>query len=391
MNREINADQTGSTLSTSNAASRGGRWSLLLHVGSMTACLLSVDWLISLLPASGIYSLFSRNDLAYLLLVGICGILGAQFGGLRPSLSRGGAHGLSMDDLLLRSAGGALTATFGYFAARATLQDLLGLVMADVYRLACISAGIGLATRPAFVLAEFLGSKARPIAEFVARVAGMVSRFDLQQTAPAPKKEPTFHTAFDFHSPPNPLPAEESLPSLIFQVCQEEQRSPGYDCAQYVRAVLLRLGIHEARELPGDVTADELLAWLRSTPLWRRMPRGDDRTAQQKAAQGAIVIAALSSEEIHRPYGELAVIVAGPLDIAHDRFPLAFWSRLAGDAQPPDHIHLAFAPPSPGRPNHLERIEYFARAIPRSVLSRRGGQTQLAKASAPVAPCEAVS
>jgi hypothetical protein len=87
------------------------------------------------------------------------------------------------------------------------------------------------------------------------------------------------------------------------------------DCSGFVRAAAARLGI----ELTG--LANELVDRIGSEP-WTVLADGIE--AKQKADEGHFVIGGLKDD----PHGHVVVVVPGPLDPAHGKYPTAYWGSL---------------------------------------------------------------
>jgi hypothetical protein len=360
-----------SSCAQSNSSPRSGAEPRSWIVPSIRAAvtlagLAGTSWIVSSLPPRGSYSLTPAEEYLYLLLVGICGTLGAEVRSLAPLVFSIRLKESSPQDELLRAVSGALAATLLYYGVRGWFEDWLGLVMAGPFRVAGLACLTGLATA---TLPTIGGLSYRQLAGYLQR--NLVQDFTLPEPLGG---EPNSKRPGDLQ----PVAAAESLAvvhdekaptagsaGLIGAVCRRELDRSWHCPVAFIRAVMLRLQMNDAAELSSSASVDELIAWLRSNPHWKRLARGDDSGAQQKACQGVLVVAALSQNELQSARGEAAIVVAGPLDPAHDRYPLAYWAGSLTGATAPDHLHMAFSPPVAGRPSHLERIEYFARSLPR--------------------------
>jgi hypothetical protein len=107
----------------------------------------------------------------------------------------------------------------------------------------------------------------------------------------------------------------------IVSICEEVWPQDKGDCSAFARHVAKRLEV----KLSGS--ADEIVDTIRSH--WRRLP--DGAAAKAAADAGEFIVAGLKGAEQHEPsaHGHIVVVVKG--ELAHGRYPTAYWGRL-GDA-----------------------------------------------------------
>jgi hypothetical protein len=106
----------------------------------------------------------------------------------------------------------------------------------------------------------------------------------------------------------------------IIVTCEEAWPKNKNDCSAFVRDVARYLDV----ALAGN--ADTIVETIRKK--WRRL---DDGVAAKKAADdGEFVVAGLKGSEQIPPvqHGHVVVVVAG--DLAHNKYPTAYWGRLGG-------------------------------------------------------------
>jgi len=111
-----------------------------------------------------------------------------------------------------------------------------------------------------------------------------------------------------------PLSAED-----IISACEAEWEAHKGDCSGFVKAVAARLQV----QLHG--LANDIVATI-SQPPWLRL--ADGVQAEKAAADGRFVVAGMRGSDQTRPaeHGHVVVVVKG--ELAHDRYPSAYWGKL---------------------------------------------------------------
>ncbi len=119
-----------------------------------------------------------------------------------------------------------------------------------------------------------------------------------------------------------------------------------HDCSGFARAVSGQVGV------PLDGLADQIVDVLRHGEGWSHIEDGP--AAAEAAAAGKLVVAGLKGAEQHKPdpHGHVAVIVAG--ELAHGKYPSAYWGSLGG--LPGENKTVNFA----WRTEDRDRISYAA-------------------------------
>lgn len=141
----------------------------------------------------------------------------------------------------------------------------------------------------------------------------------------------------------------------IIAKCEEVFEANQSDCNKFVKAVAQGLGI---QEIPADADADAILNFLKDASGWSKLTPGDDGAAKAAADQGQFVIGGLASGDLREDHGHVVVVVAGPLDPAHHRYPSAYWGKLGGVGARDKTINYAFKAPQ------RDNVRYFKRALP---------------------------
>jgi len=141
----------------------------------------------------------------------------------------------------------------------------------------------------------------------------------------------------------------------IIDKCEEVWEANRADCNRFVKAVADGVGI---QEIPANATADAILTFLNGNAGWVKLAAGDDQNAKAAADEGKFVIGGLSSGELNDSNGHVVVVVSGPFDPAHNRYPSAYWGKLNGVGSRNKTINYAFLPPQ------RDCVRYFVRALP---------------------------
>jgi hypothetical protein len=105
----------------------------------------------------------------------------------------------------------------------------------------------------------------------------------------------------------------------IINACEAEFAAHISDCSGFVRAVAqdLRAALHGL--------ANEIVDQIHSAP-WVVLKDGIE--AQKKADAGYFVVGGLKDN----PHGHVVVVVQGPLDPSHHKYPTAYWGSLLGSS-----------------------------------------------------------
>lgn len=108
----------------------------------------------------------------------------------------------------------------------------------------------------------------------------------------------------------------------IVSACEAVWDANKSDCNMFVRAVAGVLGVHIAAG-NADAIINALLG-----PIWTRL--SDGTAAKQAADTGDFVLAGLKAAKHNPPRanGHVAIVVMGPLDSTHNKYPTAYWGSL---------------------------------------------------------------
>lgn len=107
------------------------------------------------------------------------------------------------------------------------------------------------------------------------------------------------------------------------------------DCSGFVRAVAAM----EGSTLAGQ--ANDIVDTIRAGGQWRRLADGVE--ADARALAGDFVIGGLRGDEQARPdpHGHLVVVVGGG-ELAHGRYPRAWWGSLGGQPGRDQTVNFAW-------------------------------------------------
>jgi len=103
----------------------------------------------------------------------------------------------------------------------------------------------------------------------------------------------------------------------IIKACEGEFQNHIADCSGFAKAVARDLGI----VLTG--MANDIVDEIQSAP-WKLLADGIE--AKNQADAGFFVIGGLKDN----PHGHVVVIVPGPLDAGHHKYPTAYWGSIRG-------------------------------------------------------------
>ena len=110
---------------------------------------------------------------------------------------------------------------------------------------------------------------------------------------------------------------DTSTQQRIINACEAEFAQHETDCSGFAKAVAEDLGV----VLTG--MANDIVDQIQASP-WTMLTDGID--AKSKADAGYFVIGGLKDD----PHGHVVVVVTGPLDAAHQKYPTAYWGSLRG-------------------------------------------------------------
>jgi len=142
----------------------------------------------------------------------------------------------------------------------------------------------------------------------------------------------------------------------IISVCEANWEAHKSNCSGFVKAVAAQLEVTTfAHGDDANVIADKLQA----ATDWVALTEGDGPAAKGQADAGLLVIAGLkgSDQVIPDADGHVVVVVAGPLDSTHEKYPTAYWGRLNGVGAKAQTINWAW------RPGDRDKVGYFAKSL----------------------------
>jgi hypothetical protein len=143
-------------------------------------------------------------------------------------------------------------------------------------------------------------------------------------------------------------------PQQIIEVCEASWEAHKSDCSGFVKAVCMSLGITTFTPVDNaDVIMDKLRAGNDWTPL------GDGLAAKAQADAGLFVVAGLKGAEqsVPDPHGHVVIVVTGPFDAAHGKYPTAYWGRLGSVGAKAQTTNFAW------RAGDRDRVGYFAKSV----------------------------
>jgi len=108
-----------------------------------------------------------------------------------------------------------------------------------------------------------------------------------------------------------------NLQQQIIKACEGEFQNHIADCSGFAKAVAHDLGI----VLTG--MANDIVDEIQAAP-WTVL--ADGLAAKTQADAGYFVIGGLKDT----PHGHVVVVVPGPLDAAHHKYPTAYWGSIRG-------------------------------------------------------------
>ena len=119
----------------------------------------------------------------------------------------------------------------------------------------------------------------------------------------------------------------------IINACESNWDAHKDDCSGFVKAVAARL------EVPLKGMANDIVN-ATSMPPWSRLADGVE--AARSAAAGRFVVAGLKGGDQAAPsqHGHVVVVVKG--DLAHEKYPTAYWGRLGAVGSKAQTINFAW-------------------------------------------------
>jgi hypothetical protein len=145
-------------------------------------------------------------------------------------------------------------------------------------------------------------------------------------------------------------------PQQIITACQASWDANKSNCSGFVKAVCSAL---QVTAFDADDNADSIVDKLRAGGGWTALGVGNGPAAKAQADAGVLVIAGLKGSEQVQPdaNGHVVVVVTGPLDAAHGKYPTAYWGRLGGVGAENQGINFAW------RAGDRDNVDYFAMAL----------------------------
>jgi len=145
-------------------------------------------------------------------------------------------------------------------------------------------------------------------------------------------------------------------PQQIIAVCEANWEAHKSDCSGFVKAVSSVLRVTTFHP---DDNADSIMDKLRAGSGWTALGVGNGSAAKAQADAGLLVVAGLKGAEQVQPdpHGHVVVVVAGALDAAHGRYPMAYWGRLGSVGAKNQSTNFAW------RAGDRDQVGYFALAL----------------------------
>jgi hypothetical protein len=142
----------------------------------------------------------------------------------------------------------------------------------------------------------------------------------------------------------------------IIEVCEANWDAHKSDCSGFVKAVVAALGL--STFVPSD-DANTIVSKLSTATDWAAITPGDGLEAKAQADAGLLVIAGLKgSDQVNQePHGHVVVVVTGPLDSGHSKYPTAYWGKLGGVGAKAETINWAW------RAVDRDNVSYFAKSL----------------------------
>ena len=142
----------------------------------------------------------------------------------------------------------------------------------------------------------------------------------------------------------------------IIKICEANWDAHKSDCSGFVKAVAAELEV--STFLPGD-NANVIVDKLHAATDWAALSPGDGLAAKAQADAGLLVVGGLKGSDQVNPdlHGHVVVVIAGPLDSIHGKYPTAYWGQLNGVGAKAETINWAW------RAGDRENVRYFAKLL----------------------------
>jgi hypothetical protein len=145
-------------------------------------------------------------------------------------------------------------------------------------------------------------------------------------------------------------------PQRIIEICEGSWDAHKSDCSGFVKAVTGALGVST---FAPDDDADSIVDKLGAAGDWIALPSGNGSAAKAQADTGLLVVAGLkgAGQVPPVPHGHVVVVVTGPLDPTHGKYPTAYWGRLGGLGAKAETINYAW------QAADRDQVGYFAKSL----------------------------
>ena len=119
----------------------------------------------------------------------------------------------------------------------------------------------------------------------------------------------------------------------IISACESDWEAHKDDCSGFVKAVAAHF------QIPLKGMANDIVNAI-SMPPWSRLADGVE--AAKSATAGRFVVAGLKGGDQARPaeHGHVVVVVRG--ELAHEKYPTAYWGRLGSVGSKAETINFAW-------------------------------------------------
>lgn len=143
-------------------------------------------------------------------------------------------------------------------------------------------------------------------------------------------------------------------PQRIIEACKASFAANQAACNRFVEAVCLALGV---AVFSSSDLADDMVNKLRAANDWSKL--ADGVAAKTQADAGWLVIGGLKGGDETPPaaHGHVVVVVSGPLDLIHNKYPTAYWGRLGGGGQQDMTVNWAW------NQNDRDKVEYYGKSL----------------------------
>ena len=153
-------------------------------------------------------------------------------------------------------------------------------------------------------------------------------------------------------------------PQHIIDICKVNFEANKSACNAFVEAVATDLGValFSANDL-----ANTMVDKLRAAANWTKL--ADGVAAKTQADAGWLVIGGLKGNDQVPPveHGHVVVVVSGPLDLAHNKYPTAYWGRLGGVGAENQTVNFAW------NADCRDLVEYFGNSLDAPAPISQGG------------------